>query len=113
MDTNAEAYSNKRKLQLTWKDVEGEESKNNSSLNAESVVRSSQKIEHEIRESRQKDWNAQEIDTLSDRKRKVVARERDEMRNDIEEWTKSAGIPVGWLEEVDFYPPQTLTNVGG
>jgi hypothetical protein len=41
MGKNAEAFSNTRKLQLTWKDVEGgaKKSKNNSSLNAESVAR--------------------------------------------------------------------------
>jgi hypothetical protein len=56
MDKTAEAYSNTRKVQLTWKDAEkAEKGKNNSSLNSESVARSSQKIEHEIRGSRQKD----------------------------------------------------------
>jgi hypothetical protein len=44
------------KYKMTWKDVEkGEKGRNNSSLNAESVARSSEKIEHKIKESRQKD----------------------------------------------------------
>jgi hypothetical protein len=46
MDKNAKANTNTRKVQLTWKDVEGEKkSKNNSRLNAESFARSSQNTE--------------------------------------------------------------------